>query len=320
MNEPQAIARRETRTPDQLIAEGREQANALMRVVKEAGLAKDLGGSKPHLEVEAWQTIGRFNGYLTDVVWTRPITEEGIKVGYEARAELVRIDDGAHLIGAEAECRFDEEIEKKDGTVIKRWDDDYAVRSMAQTRAQSKLGRMAFAWVAVLAGYSGTPAEEMDGVKRGGRKVEFPFGKHKGKSPADLTATELHQELSFWEKKVAEETNPKFKANNERLLKAIQESIAEKSAKVESSAAPTATVKGDGEVPSLSPPAGDPSPLEQEWVKVRELMEAKGWTEAKLTLWCRKTHGCGKEELDLLRVQGLVLHLGTQTEAQRSLV
>ena len=80
----------------ELILEGRTQANALMRVVKEAGLSKDLGGSKPHLEVEAWQTIGRFNGYLTDIVWTRPIIEAGSKVGYEARAELVRIDDGVH--------------------------------------------------------------------------------------------------------------------------------------------------------------------------------------------------------------------------------
>jgi hypothetical protein len=36
---------------------------------------------------------------------------------------------------------------------------------MAQTRASSKALRQAFAWVAVLAGYAATPAEEMDGVK-----------------------------------------------------------------------------------------------------------------------------------------------------------
>ena len=66
----EALAIREKRTPEELITEGRAQANALMRVVKEANLAKDLGGSKEHLEVEAWQTIGRFNGYLTDIAWT----------------------------------------------------------------------------------------------------------------------------------------------------------------------------------------------------------------------------------------------------------
>jgi hypothetical protein len=39
---------------------------------------------------------------------------------------------------------------------------NYAIRSMAQTRAGGKAIRSVFAWVAVLAGYSGTPAEEMD--------------------------------------------------------------------------------------------------------------------------------------------------------------
>lgn len=253
----EAVAIREKRTPDELIAEGKVQATALMKVVKEAGLAKDLGGSKPHLEVEAWQTIGRFNGFLTDIVWTKPIIEGGVKVGYEARAELVRIDDGAHVIGAEACCFFDEEIEKRDGTTIKRWDDSYAVESMAQTRAQSKLGRMAFAWVAVLAGYSGTPAEEMDGVK-GQRKVVFPFGKHKDQEPLSLELKDLHSELAFWQKKTAEEKNPKYKANNERLVAAIQEAIAEKTAKPES---PARQAEADpGVEGAAATPAGDVPP------------------------------------------------------------
>src|SRR3989304_3171528 len=226
----ESVATREKRTPDELILEGRKQAEALMRVVKEAGLSKDLGGNKPHLEVEAWQTIGRFNGYLTDIVWTKPIIEGGEKVGYEARAELVRIDDGVHVIGAEASCFFDEEIERKDGTTFKRWDDDYAVKSMAQTRAQSKLGRMAFAWVAVLAGYSGTPAEEMDGVKGRSGKLTFPFGAHKGKAPADLDPEALHKELAFWEKQVADPKN-KYTESNKKLVGAIQEALAEKTAK-----------------------------------------------------------------------------------------
>jgi hypothetical protein len=262
----EALATREKRSPDELIAEGRVQATALMKVVKEAGLSKDLGGSKPHLEVEAWQTIGRFNGFLTDIIWTRPVVEGGAKVGYEARAELVRIDDGTHVIGAEACCFFDEEIERKDGTTYKRWDDDYAVRSMAQTRAQSKLGRMAFAWVAVLAGYSGTPAEEMEGVrKKKAEPVVFPFGKHKDKKPSALELKDLHSELAFWQKKMAEETNPRYKANNEKLVAAINEAIAEKTAKVESPAgvaSETATPSPSDATPggaTAGPPAGDVS-------------------------------------------------------------
>jgi len=250
------VERREKRTPDELIDEGKTQATALMKVVKEAGLSKDLGGNKPHLEVEAWQTIGRFNGYLTDIVWTRPVVEGGEKVAYEARAELVRIDDGAHLIGAEACCYFDEVIEKRDGTIIKRWDDDYAVRSMAQTRAQSKLGRMAFAWVAVLAGYSGTPAEEMEGVRgKGGRPVVFPFGKHQNKAPSDLTMDELKREHDFWSRKVEEETNPKFKASNQRLLTAIEEAVNAKRTPPPEAQASAAT--GEARTPDAVLPPGE---------------------------------------------------------------
>jgi hypothetical protein len=41
---------------------------------------------------------------------------------------------------------------------------EFQLRSMAQTRACAKALRNAFAWIPVLAGYEGTPAEEMDGV------------------------------------------------------------------------------------------------------------------------------------------------------------
>jgi hypothetical protein len=45
----------------------------------------------------------------------------------------------------------------------KNWRDKplYALRSMAQTRTAGKAIRSVFAWVAVLAGYSATPADEM---------------------------------------------------------------------------------------------------------------------------------------------------------------
>ena len=61
------------------------------------------------------------------------------------------------MIGAaEAECMRDE----------KRWctADDYAVRSMAQTRAASKALKMPLGFVFAMAGYETTPAEEMPAV------------------------------------------------------------------------------------------------------------------------------------------------------------
>ena len=301
------LAPREKRTPDELITEGRAQAKALMQVVKDAGLSKDLGGSKPHLEVEAWQTIGRFNGYLTDIVWTRPVIEGGEKVGYEARAELVRIDDGAHVIGAEACCYFDEELEKRDGTTFKRWDDDYAVRSMAQTRAQSKLGRMAFAWVAVLAGYSGTPAEEMEGVRNrgGGKAVVFPFGKHKDVAPSALDLNDLQRELAFWTKKAEEEKNERYKANNQRLVDAITEAIkAKQPSETPSPEAPSPEVKDGEEAPS---PSGDPSERDQLYARVKE----SGWSDAKLTVHCRKAYSKGFNELNVEELKTLLMAIAS---------
>jgi len=310
--ETAALATREKRTPAELIREGREQAKALMEIVKEAGLSKDLGGAKNHLEVEAWQTIGRFNGFLTDIAWCRPVVEDGAKVGYEARAELVRIEDGFHLIGAEAGCRFDEEIERKDGSTFIRWDDDYAVRSMAQTRAQSKLGRMAFAWVAVLAGYSGTPAEEMDGVKGRSGKLTFPFGAHKGKAPADLDPEALHKELAFWEKQVADPKN-KYTESNKKLVAAIQEALAEKTAKPTEPAEDAHGFPGKVIPPTPEVPlaADEPTEREKAWALVKEVRESRGLTAERVKAVIKRLHGVRATagDLSLLQIQNLAMVL-----------
>ncbi len=75
-------------------------------------------------------------------------------MGYEAKALVLR--NGEVIASAEGMCTRDE----------KRWNraDEYAIRSMAQTRTGAKALRNAFGWVAELAGMKSTPAEEMDGV------------------------------------------------------------------------------------------------------------------------------------------------------------
>src|SRR3989304_433549 len=179
----EASLHRKKQSPAEAVAEAKEQGDALMQIVKATKISKRIG-DKEHLQVEAWQTIARFNCCWIDTDWTRDIKDsEGRVLGVEARARLIRLDDGVVLGGAEGACMRDEELERQDGTVIERWGDYYAVKSMAQTRAQGKVGRMAFAWVAVLGGYAGTPAEEMSGVQ--GPRV--PFGKSKGKLVSELT-------------------------------------------------------------------------------------------------------------------------------------
>lgn len=152
--------------PEDAIAQAKKWADALMRVVKETKIAVNISG-REYLKVEAWQTLARFNYCWIDTEWTRDIKdEEGRVLGVEARARLMSLDTGQSLGGAEGSCMMDEELETRDGQTVERWGDYYAVKSMAQTRAQGKVGRMAYAWVAVLAGYESTPAEEMTGVAR----------------------------------------------------------------------------------------------------------------------------------------------------------
>jgi hypothetical protein len=143
--------------PQQEVARAHEMAKVLQDVVKQANLSKSFSkGGKEHLFFEAWQTIGRFFNCAPEIEWSRPIMHNDKVVGWEARA-VVRNTGGNVIASAESMCAKDEP----------NWASRpaYAIRSMAQTRASSKALRQAFAWVAVLAGYAPTPAEEMDGVE-----------------------------------------------------------------------------------------------------------------------------------------------------------
>lgn len=142
-------------TPREQINQAAEMAKLLKDVVKQAGLSKKLGGTKEHLEFEAWQTIARWHHCTPSTEWTKPILEGDKIVGWEARVNV--LDETGRVIGSsEGMCMADE----------KNWKGkpSYALRSMAQTRTAGKALRSLFAHVAVLAGYSATPAEEMDGV------------------------------------------------------------------------------------------------------------------------------------------------------------
>lgn len=77
-------------------------------------------------------------------------------MGFEARAFVHNPSTGVILSHAEAEVRYQE----------KNWSgrDQYALRSMCQTRAMSKAFRNVLAWQVVLAGYKATPAEEMAAI------------------------------------------------------------------------------------------------------------------------------------------------------------
>lgn len=138
--------------PDVIVARATAQAKALADVIRKRGLFKKIG-PKEHVFVEGWTLCGSMLGVFPVCVWTRPMEgNEGNILGWEARVEARTIQ--GHIVGAaEAQCMYAE----------RNWAsrDDFALRSMAQTRATSKALRMPLGFVVTLAGYSATPAEEM---------------------------------------------------------------------------------------------------------------------------------------------------------------
>ena len=141
------------RDPVVVVNEAQGAAKVLMDKIKSKEKPVIINGEQ-YLEFGDWQTVGAFWSCTIRTAWTRYLDLDGIH-GYEAMCEVVN-QRGAVISSAEAMCLNDEA----------RWKARplYMIRSMAQTRAGSKALRMAFGWVAEMAGYRSTPAEEMDGV------------------------------------------------------------------------------------------------------------------------------------------------------------
>jgi len=151
------------RTPADIVERAQEQADVLMKIVNDKKLYTRIGG-KDHLHAEAWETIGAFNSVAAkppnnDAV--KPIYEGDEIVAYQAYVELVDIRTGMIRGGASMTCGLDDfPCRSFDG-----WAKHKAAMSAAQTWTTATALRLNFSWVAVLAGYSPTPHEEMLGKK-----------------------------------------------------------------------------------------------------------------------------------------------------------
>lgn len=139
--------------PIEEVKRGQECAQALQSVVAQKKKKVMIKGEQ-YLEFEDWQTLGRFFRYTCKTGDAIPCEINGVK---GAKAKSYILCNGEEIGGAVAYCLKDEDNWKD-----KPW---FQLASMAQTRAGAKAFRNVLAWVAVLAGYKGTPAEEMEGLK-----------------------------------------------------------------------------------------------------------------------------------------------------------
>jgi hypothetical protein len=145
-----------TDDPVEVVQQATRVADALKSVLVQQGMIQKIGQGE-HVRVEGWQVLGGMLGVVPVVVWTRRVIEPA---GWEAKVEARTLD--GRVVGAgEAQCDRGE----------KRWkdSDEHALRSMAQTRATSKALAAPLRFIVKLAGFSGTPAEEMpDEARMGG--------------------------------------------------------------------------------------------------------------------------------------------------------
>jgi len=127
-------------------------AEILQKFVKEKKLTSNIKG-KEDPQVEAWQFAGSQLGLYPELVSVQDLSNEK-EIKYGAWVEIKRINDGKVMSKGYAICSNKESS--------KRQFDEYAICSMAQTRAEGKAFRMLLSWLMKAAGFEATPAEEMD--------------------------------------------------------------------------------------------------------------------------------------------------------------
>ena len=141
--------------PATQVALATAMANALSGIVEDKELFTMIGGKK-HLQAEAWQTVVAFDNANPVTEWCNPIRDdENTVIAYEAKVNIVK--GGEIIASGIMACGLDEfPCRGQQGYGKHR-----AAMSSAQTWAGAKAARTKYAWVVTLAGYSGTPAEEL---------------------------------------------------------------------------------------------------------------------------------------------------------------
>ncbi|WP_347156551.1 hypothetical protein [Pontibacter chitinilyticus] len=124
----------------------------LAKFIKENRLYQNIQG-KEYVNVEGWQYAGSRLGILPVVEHVINVsTDDEIK--YQAKVNLLDLRS-EQIVGAGFAICSNREQGKK-------YYQEFAIASMAQTRAIGKAYRNILAWIIRAAGYEPTPAEEMD--------------------------------------------------------------------------------------------------------------------------------------------------------------
>lgn len=147
MNEDTNIIQYDLSKPAQTL----ELAKLLSRFITERNLTTNIQG-KPYVNVEGWAFAGSQLGLLPILTNLTDLSKEP-EIKYKAEIELRRISDDKLMGRGFAICSNKERTKKNF--------EEYAIASMAQTRAEGKAFRMLLSWLMKAAGFETTPTEEM---------------------------------------------------------------------------------------------------------------------------------------------------------------
>lgn len=128
--------------------------NELSEFLKTNGLIVNIAG-RNYVPVEGWQFTGVQLGLTQIVTSCEPVApfEDTKEVKYKSTVEIIN-QQGTVVSRGYAWCS-NKESKKKSF-------DEYAIASMAQTRAVGKAYRNILSWIVKMAGYESTPAEEIN--------------------------------------------------------------------------------------------------------------------------------------------------------------
>jgi hypothetical protein len=135
--------------PEQAFTQAQRIVNVVAQRCTGPGYLVNIRG-KQYPKIEWWTTVSASLGLFPQVVFAQRLDRDD-EIAYEAKVAVYR--QNQIVASGEAMCSSKEE----------RWShaDEYAIKSMAITRASGKAYRIPLSFLAVMAGLEATPAEEI---------------------------------------------------------------------------------------------------------------------------------------------------------------
>lgn len=176
----------------------------MANVLKEFVIAKELYTEikgKNYIHIEGWQFALQSMG-LSPMIKEVKDMSDGKVIKWFVEAEIINLKTREVVSKGFALCSSAESTKKSF--------DEYAILSMAQTRSIGKASRNLVGWIMKLAGYEGTPSEEMTKVGEtvvsgkntitppaANQEIIYCHGTRKGGCPDGATITKSGYDLSM---------------------------------------------------------------------------------------------------------------------------